>query len=220
MMESISLESTHTAATAAAMVTPVSTTLSDEALLDRVITEVFGKAKFIKVKTILETNEVANLVELAMYDYHELAEMQGSVQSTSTPGDFVTVALSKTEAKKLSLLKQWYKSQPNASWHKFTKDQLDTFIMGSEPMTHGTPATDSPSKLNYTPYTPYTPMSVSTQTSLVADFHKSIKRSTSDYPRLKDDTLFGTWDSTVQAIAMAQDVAEVLDCSYSPSNEV
>ena len=179
MTESVSLDSVD-----AAVITPLSTTITSEVMMDRVLVEVFGKTKFNKIKRILDDNEIQDLVELAMYDYSELVELQGSVQNIPSSPGFEAIVLSKTEAKKLSLLKSWYKSQPNASWQKFTKDQLDSFIMGNEPTSYGTPANNSPSKLSYTPYTPLT---MSTQESAVADFNKSIKRSTGDYPELKEE---------------------------------
>jgi hypothetical protein len=112
-LETVSLASEDQAAGAAAMVTPVSATMSSEMLLDRVITEMFGRVKFSKIKQVLVENEIEDLVELAMYDYNELVEMQGSVPNPDAPSGFEAVSLTKTQAKKLNLLKQWYKSQPN-----------------------------------------------------------------------------------------------------------
>ncbi len=108
--------------------------LSGAVLLDTVVSEVFGAAKFRNIKAILDANEIQNLVDLAMYECDELLDLQGSVPSTSASGGFETISLSKTQAKKLSLFRQWYKSQPNptsATWLLLGKDKLDEFILGN-----------------------------------------------------------------------------------------
>ena len=67
------------------VVTPESTTLSDVDMMDAVILEVFGSAKFSKLISILDSNDIDNLIELAMYDCDELVELQGSVPSHDAP---------------------------------------------------------------------------------------------------------------------------------------
>ena len=208
----------------ASLVTPEATSSSPpspEAMLDKVVMEVVGATKFSKVKAILEENEIETLVELAMYSCDELLDLLGSVSNPLVSGSFETVSLTKTQAKKLSLLKQWYMSQPDPSsttWLRFTKDDLDAFIMGSQSSSGyntsspvGTPS--SPDQKHYTE------INALAQSSLVADFNKSIKsikRSVGDYPQLKDDKLFASWDRTLQAVATAQDVHQVLNCTYIP----
>ena len=133
-------------------------------------------------------------------------------------GSFETASLTKTQAKKLSLLKQWYMSQPDpssATWLRFTKDDLDAFIMGSQSSSgyNTSSPVGTPSSSDQKHYTENTALA---QSSLVADFNKSIKRSVGDYPQLKDDKLFASWDRTLQAVATAQDVHEVLNCTYIP----
>ena len=159
---------------------------SPEDMLDMVVMEIIGTTKYSKVKAILDENEIETLVELAMYDCDELAKLQGSVPIPSVPAGFETVSLTKTQAKKLSLLKQWYMSQPNASgttWLKLTKDELDAFIMGNQSTpVFGTPDPTSPTSSSSPPaaYTPYAENSSPTQGSLLANFNKSIKRSVGD----------------------------------------
>ena len=156
-----------------------------------------------KVEAVLEENESATLVELAMYSCDDLVKLLGSV---CVPNPLVsgsgleTVSLTKTQAKKLSLLKQWYMSQPDpssATWLRFTKDDLDAFIMGDQSTSVSN--TSSPIGASTSSSDPkhYTETIVPTQSSLVADFNKSIKsikRSVGDYPQLKDDKLFASWD--------------------------
>ena len=139
-----------------AAVTPEATfSSSPEDILDMVVMEVMGTTKYSKVKAILDENEMQTLVELAMYDCDELAKLQGSVPIPSVPAGFETVSLTKTQAKKLSLLKQWYMSQPNASgttWLKLTKDELDAFIMGNQSTpVFGTPNPTSPTSSSSPP---------------------------------------------------------------------
>ena len=159
---------------------------SPEDMLDMVVMEVMGTTKYSKVKAILDENEMQTLVELAMYDCDELAKLHGSVPIPSVPAGFETVSLTKTQAKKLSLLKQWYMSQPNASgttWLKLTKDELDAFIMGKQSTpVFGTPNPTSPTSSSSPPaaYTPYAENITSTHGSLLANFNKSIKRSVGD----------------------------------------
>ena len=159
---------------------------SPEDMLDMVVMEVMGATKYSKVKAILDENEMETLVELAMHDCDELAKLQGSVPIPSVPAGFETVSLTKTQAKKLSLLKQWYMSQPNASsttWLKLTKDELDAFIMGNQSTSvFGTPDPTSPTSSSSPPpaYTSYAENITSTQGSLLANFNKSIKRSVGD----------------------------------------
>ena len=166
-------------------VTPEATfSSSPEDMLDMVVMEVMGTTKYSKVKAILDENEMETLVELAMYDCDELAKLQGSVPIPSVPAGFETVSLTKTQAKKLSLLKQWYMSQPNASgttWLKLTKDELDAFIMGNQSTpVFGTPDPTNPTSSSSPAYTPYAENASPAQGSLLANFNKSIKRSVGD----------------------------------------
>merc|ERR1711953_1495584 len=53
----------------------------------------------------------------------------------------------------------------------------------------------------------------------VEQFKKSIKRDKSDFTVLKDKKQFKSWHQNLLATAAAQDVEEVLDPNYTPSNE-
>ena len=53
----------------------------------------------------------------------------------------------------------------------------------------------------------------------VEQFKKSIKRDKSDFTVLKDKKQFKSWHQNLIATAAAQDVEEVLDPNYTPSNE-
>lgn len=193
--------------------------LSDEDILNEVITEVFGTNKFSTIKAILDTNDIDNLTDLAMFDYTELLELEGSV--TTALGDVEDVSLTKPQAKKIAMLKNWYMSQPNPSkwtWLSLYKDDFATFIMNYSGSQYSTPTTPSPSTPSNLGYTVVTPTSVPPIDSALIEFNKGIKRSASDYPKLKEDKFFMSWDRTVQALATAQDVAEVLDNTYMPAN--
>ena len=138
-----------TSAQAAAMVTPEQASLpTPQAMIDRVVTKVFGTVKSTIVKEILEANEIETLVELAMYDCDELAELQCVFPNPLVTGGVESTCITKVQAKKLSLLKQWYMAQPNPSsstWLQFTKDKLDTFIMGKQsPTAYDTPMPSTP----------------------------------------------------------------------------
>ena len=51
----------------------------------------------------------------------------------------------------------------------------------------------------------------------LTDFKKTIKRDTHSFPVFKQDHLFETWYAAVNAVARAQDVAEVFDPDYKPA---
>ena len=55
--------------------------------------------------------------------------------------------------------------------------------------------------------------------SQVEQFKKYIKRDKSDFTVLKDKKQFKSWHQNLLATAAAQDVEEVLDPNYTPSNE-
>ena len=50
-------------------------------------------------------------------------------------------------------------------------------------------------------------------------FKKSIKKYPSHFPILKDDQYHDHWNRTFETQARAQDLAEVLDCSYIPTTD-
>ena len=52
--------------------------LSDEVLLDTVISAVFAHTKFSVIKDILDYNDIVTLTDLAMYDCDELCKMKGA----------------------------------------------------------------------------------------------------------------------------------------------
>ena len=120
------------------------------------------------------------------------------------------------------MLKTWYQSHTHPSqdiWHTFTKGVFDTFIMHgpASPLSVPSPSDYSPpTKLTYTPNSPTT---TPIHESPLYEFNKGIRRSVSDYPKLKDDKCFMSWDRTVQAIARSQDVYEVLDHTYVPMTQ-
>jgi hypothetical protein len=51
----------------------------------------------------------------------------------------------------------------------------------------------------------------------IADFKRGIKRDGSQFPTLKDEKQYDNWQRTTTAQARAQDVAEVLDPTYTPT---
>ena len=54
--------------------------------------------------------------------------------------------------------------------------------------------------------------------SLVRDFRRSIKRDITHFTTLKDDGAWDNWERATMAQARAQDVADVLNHNYTPSN--
>ena len=89
---------------------------------------------------------------------------------------------------------------------------FDNFIMGvGSPSAH-TSAAD-PAMVNAGMAHMYTKPNVS---SAVQDFHKSIKKSVTDYARLSDDCQFPAWHCSFIVTATAHDMAEILDTKYVP----
>ena len=77
----------------------------------------------------------------------------------------------------------------------------------------------------YSPIPPNTSLVTSASPStkpadIVADFKKGIKRDATHYQKLKDDSQWDNWNRDVTTTARAQNVENVLNPNYSPTNPV
>ena len=64
----------------------------------------------------------------------------------------------------------------------------------------------------------YLQSSSKTKQTLRSEFMKGIKRDMSLFPVLKDEKYWDSWNSSFNAIARTQGVADVLDIDYSPDD--
>jgi hypothetical protein len=159
----------------------------------------------------LEKEKIIDVLDIISYsddDFYELLYQD----STST-----VQTLSKAESNRIKLLKgyiNWrtYIGQSVSTkddWMAITADQLNEFCITTTwfgMTTKGTSILTAP--------TPGT----GTKQDLVSDFKKGIKRDMSYFPTLKQDKQWDNWNRATIARARAQDVSNVLDHRYAPTD--
>jgi hypothetical protein len=95
-------------------------------------------------------------------------------------------------------------------WNELTNEEFDTYRVG--PSYNGT-IFRSPSANN-----PGTPAASSMHArDAVADFKRGIKRDPSQFPILKDDKQWDSWNRSHNAQARAQGVEDVMNSTYKPA---
>jgi hypothetical protein len=130
--------------------------------------------------------------------------------------------LSVIQLRKLELLQQWYYEQedPNEStWFNLSSASFRSWT--SRSISPQISPANSPSQI-FQPMTPGTQPSFVQNSSLqVVDseavlFRKGIKRSVTDYNKLKDDSKWKQWKRHLKAMANSHGTANVLDPDYHP----
>ena len=117
------------------------------------------------------------------------------------------------------------------SFHKYLREQeveiyfdwtnidLKTFTHYRQYIYNGNVTTPAPSRLVKQEDNKGDSKNATIKHSQVEQFKKSIKRDISYFTVLKDKKQFKSWHQNLLATAAAQDVEEVLDPSYKPSND-
>ena len=90
-------------------------------------------------------------------------------------------------------------------WTKLSADEFDAFCIGPEFTSHSSGSTSSFGQMG-------------SHSDPVRDFCHGIKRDISQFITLRDDGAWDNWHRATVAQARAQDVSEVLDASYKPTN--
>ena len=121
--------------------------------------------------------------------------------------------LSQVDIKKLIAVQELYLSIPSRtrqSWFKITADHFEDFIMGNNPF--GPDPSTQPAAQTPAPAT-----AQSTAHSQLNEFNKSIKRSTSDYIKLKQNKQWASYYWHLISTAASHRIANTLDSTYVPT---
>jgi hypothetical protein len=160
----------------------------------------------------IEKERIVDVLDIISYSDDDFSELLYQ-DSTST----VQTLSNKAESNRIKLLKgyiSWrtYVGQPiktKDDWLAITADQLNKFRITTTwfgMTTKGTIILTAP--------TPGT----GTKRDLVSDFKRGIKREMSYFPTLKQDKQWDNWNRATIAQASAQDVSNVLDHNYTPTD--
>ena len=103
----------------------------------------------------------------------------------------------------------------DAQWKLITKEQFDDFRISNA--NSPTPIMTNPHP-NPSTVASSSTVRTSTVVDLVREFKRGIKRDITQFTPLKDDTAWDNWNRSTTAQARAQDIADILDPTYSPSN--
>jgi hypothetical protein len=165
----------------------------------------------LRKRRALEKEKIINLLDIISYSDDDFCKLlyQDSTLTVQT--------LSKAESNRIKLLKgyiNWrtYIGQSVSTeddWMAITDDQLIEFRITTTWFgitTKGTSILTAP--------TPGT----GTKQDLVSDFKKGIKHDMSYFPTLKQDKQWDNWNRATIAQARAQDVSNVLDRKYEPTD--
>ena len=162
------------------------------------------------VKSILVDSGVEDISDLMMLERVDLVAMEAHLNQEK-------VKLNLVQVRKLLRVQLWYLQQSirtDTTWfllqpsdiHNITNDEQAS-ILPTLPI--------SPVKQDASNYA--SGMTLATQAKL--EFGKSVKKNMSDYPKLKDDKYFATWNRTLKAIACTHGTDDVLNPDYVPPYE-
>ena len=110
-------------------------------------------------------------------------------------------------AKRLNALITWFYSQPNqklATWYNLTADSFQEWYDATKSAEYTQPDVETD--------IPTTPPTSSSRT-----FRSNIKITMTDYPKLKEDKHWRTYNRLLKATAAAHDTLQVLDHTYVPT---
>ena len=180
--------------------------------IEYAIQAIFGSKSDI-IMTLLHTNDVESTLDCMALDLSDFESMVEHVPDNTAPGHITTVKMSRVQIKKLIAIQSWVSAQPSFghnAWYSISQDSLESFLSSTT-----TPVTPSPSTPAPAVSSMY-PSCMNTSINHVADFHKTVKVTISDYPKLKNDRFFTTWKRNILATAAAHGMSDVLDPHYTP----
>jgi hypothetical protein len=180
-------------------------------VLDNVLQDTMDDGTAGVIGRALDKERIIDILDIISYSDDDFADLlyEDSASTVRT--------LSKAESNRIKLLKgyiNWrtYIGQSVSTkddWMAITGEQLSEFRITTTwfgMTTKGTSILTAP--------TPGT----GTKRDLVSDFKKGIKRDMSYFPTLKQDKQWDNWNRATIAQARAQDVSNVLDPKYTPTD--
>ena len=182
---------------------------------DFVMDMVFGKSSS-HIKEALEEQGMSTMVDFMLFTPEDFSEMETAIYDSKT-STYQTTKLNKICQRKLAAIQDWYRAQPSQdseTWYSLTQSSLNQFIVSKGSSVKPTSAPP------VTPMSGVTYVSSATSSSLLQDFQKSIKRSVSDYSKLKEDKYFSSWQRNLLATASTHDLLDVFTPDFIPSSSV
>ena len=173
--------------------------------LAHILDVVFDLDKNSPIHKALEENNIRSpfdLISLAMVEYELLEYTEKDVPLKLSKGH---VGLLKTFKNYVHFKANNGEPIEDNNWVTLTCDEFDKFRISPD---NGRPLPPPPTAGTMS----------GPNFSLVRDFRRSIKRDITHFTSLKDDGAWDNWERATMAQARAQDVADVLNHNYTPSN--
>ena len=164
---------------------PSAARIHEDSHEDFVFDAIFGDSSPL-IKSALEEHGMHNMIDFMLFTQEDFAEMEITIQDPKTQTKRKS-KFNKIQQRKLGAIQGWFRSQPTQDmeqWYNISELGLNAFIASR----NSSVPTSTPNPM--TPMSGVTLGGLSTASTQLQDFHKSIKRSVSDYSKLKDDRHF------------------------------
>ena len=167
-----------------------------------------------KVLQVLDNEKYNLLFGLAgikeIYDF--LAVETSDLKEVPTTTGNNSVKLNIVELGRIKKIKSWYQHQPPGleTWYKLDKDELNRYLLEQNLPEPQTPRTPVPGTLFTPGYT------AGTSNTSNGQMLAGVKRTITDYPRLREDKMWMSFNRSLQALAATHALSEILDPTYEP----
>ena len=145
---------------------------------------------------VFEEAGITTIYDLLTVD---LADLKGL---TPLDSESNLVQMTAVHLGKIKKLLAWYQNQEDASvstWYTLTKENFNQFIA---------------QYVNSTPTS-----SITTTSKPSSDMLQGVKRNITDYPRLREDKMWMSYNRNLRALAATHALSEVLNPEYVPTLE-
>ena len=169
--------------------------------LDHVLSQVLNYPDDHQVRLALAYLGVDDIGALTMFRGDDFS-LPYYIPNPEDPDNFVETRLVAVHSRRLAAIVDWYYEQPSqrlSTWFNLNAEIFQNWY-------------------DNTQKAPVIPPDVSTpDTSLTNAFRSKIKITIADYPKLKEDKQWRTYNRLLKATAASHDTLEVLDVSYTPT---
>ena len=193
----------------AGMISPSGRVLNEEEQILEHVLDVLNRPIF---NDIFEEAGISDIYDLLYADLDELKELT----TLDAKGSLLRLKVADLSILKRSI--EWFQSQPNRNihtWMEFSLNKLQSHVATDRPLTiHPMPATSSISSA------PILNSPAGPTPSVVPDVLPGISRNLADYPKLREDKLWLSFDRGLRSLAAIHALDDVLNPTYSlPTTE-
>jgi hypothetical protein len=184
-------------------------TMTSEGALNHLLGNVFGYPDDHQVRLALAYFGVNDINALTLFQDDDFT-LPYDIPDPTDATKMIQTRLTHVYARRLNAVIKWFYQQPQqelATWFNLTADSFQTWYdkSRSSGLTPDIPDVPVPPP----PEIPTTPKT----------FRSNIKITISDYPKLKEDKHWRTYNRLLQATAANHDTLQVLDDTYIPAIE-